>query len=133
MLLLYIYIYIYILCIVFTYIAQNASPGQDQVHGRARLCQQRFQRELPEPQLGRGQMGSALMGSLQLSFFYRNLFGYSRQPTFIFPKVPGRICSPNLSKFVTFCSGPISVDPMRPQPISAGLAAPWSHESSTSR
>ena len=50
-------------------------------------------------------------------FLTEGLFGYSHQPAFIFPKVPGRTFFPNLSKCINhFCSGPISVDPIRPQP-----------------
>ena len=57
--------------------------------------------------LGKGQMGSALMGSLQISCFStEGLFGYSRQPTFIFPKVPGCTFSPNLSKLLTSAVAP---------------------------
>ena len=45
------------------------------------------------------------------------LFGYWRQPTFIFPEVPGRTFFPNLSQVINyFCSGPISADPICPQP-----------------
>ena len=78
-------------------------------------------------------MGSALIGSLQIScFLTEGLFRYSRLPTFVFPKVPGRAFSYNLSKLITFaaaplvltrfaveihyfCSGPIGVDPICPQ------------------
>ena len=57
-------------------------------------------------------MRSALMGSLQIScFLTAGLFGFSRSPTFICPKVPGRTFFPNPSKFVNFCSGPIVLTP----------------------
>ena len=62
--------------------------------------------------LGKGQMGSALMGSLRISCFStEGLLGYSRWPTFIFPKVPGRTFFPNLSKFITFAAAPLVLTP----------------------
>ena len=67
--------------------------------------------------IGRGQMGSALMGSLHISCSStEGLFGHSGWPTFILPKVPGRTFLPNSSKSLSFCSGTISVDPICPQP-----------------
>ena len=76
---------------------------------------------MQESEMGQmGQMGSALMGSLQIScFLTEGLFGYSPQPTFISPEVPGRTFFRNLSKLFTFCSGPVSVDPICPQPTAA--------------
>ena len=57
------------------------------------------------------------MDSLQsLCVLTEGLFGYSREPTLIFPQVPGRTFFPNLSKCGYLCSGPISVDPICPQP-----------------
>ena len=57
-------------------------------------------------------MGSALMGSLQFScFLTEGLFGYSRQPTFIFPKVPGHTFFPNLSKILTVAAAPLVLTP----------------------
>ena len=41
----------------------------------------------------------------------QGLFGYSRQPTFIFPKVPGRTFLPNPSKFVTSAAAPVALNP----------------------
>ena len=56
---------------------------------------------------GKGQMGSALMGSLHFLFFFdRDFLGTPvNSITFIFPKVPGRTF-PNLSKFITFAGAP---------------------------
>ena len=57
---------------------------------------------------GKGQMGSALMGSLRIScFLTEGLFGYSRSPTFISPKVPGRSFFPNLSKLLASAVDPL--------------------------
>ena len=60
----------------------------------------------------KGLTGSALMGSLQMScFLTEGPFGYSRSPTFIFPKVPGCTFFPNLSKFITFAAAPSVLTP----------------------
>ena len=66
---------------------------------------------------GKGQMGSALMGSLRffLCFSTEGLF-WVLPLTYIFPKVPGRTFFPQSIKQTYFCSGPISVDPICPQP-----------------
>ena len=50
-------------------------------------------------------MGSALMGSLQVScFLTEGLFEHSDLITFIFLKVPGRTFFHNLSKLITFAA-----------------------------
>ena len=68
------------------------------------------------PQVGKGQMGSALTGSLQMSWFLTGvLFGYSRQPSFIFPKVPGRTFFPNLSILITSAAAPLVLTPFFPK------------------
>ena len=57
--------------------------------------------------VGRGQVGSALMGSLLIMFnvFDRGNFGLLRLIYFMFPKVTaGRTFFPNLSKFTTFAA-----------------------------
>ena len=65
-------------------------------------------------------MGSALMGSLQQKHvsLQRDLLGTPvNLITFISLKVPGHTFFPNKSvKIHDFCSGPISVDPICPQP-----------------
>ena len=62
----------------------------------------------PCEEFGKGQMESALIGSLQIScFLTEGLFGYSRETNYIFPKVPGRTFSPNLSTFLTFAAAPV--------------------------
>ena len=70
---------------------------------------------------GKGQMGSALMGSLQmLCFLTEGLLG--TPSTFTFQEVPGRTFFPNLSKFVTFAAAPLVLTPfVRNQ----GLARTW--------
>ena len=84
--------------------------------------------EAVRPFLGTGQMGLALVGSLQMSnviFFDRGTFWVLPLTYFIFSKVPGRTFFPNLSNFTTFAAAPlISVDPIRPQPTSASSIAP---------
>ena len=71
--------------------------------------------------VGKGRMGSALMGSLQISCFWQrdflgtpiNLLLYSQKCQGV-PFSP--ICQTN-----DFCSGPISVDPISPQPKMEGM------------
>ena len=61
---------------------------------------------------GKGKMGSALMGSLQISCaLTEGPFGYCRLPTCFFPKVPGRTFFPNLSKTITFAAAPLVLTP----------------------
>ena len=77
--------------------------------------------------LGKGRMGSARLGSLQFScFLTEGLFGYPREPTLILPKVPGRTLFPQSVRTHYFRSGPISVDPVGPQPRSTScwISAP---------
>ena len=65
----------------------------------------------------KGQMGSALMVSLQISYLLtEGPFGCSRKPTFIFPKVPGRTVFPNLSKLMTFAVAPLVLTPFLRNP-----------------
>ena len=67
--------------------------------------------------VGKGQMGSALTGSLQISWFLtEGLFGYSRQPTFYLPKSARAYLFPQSVKSHYLCSGPISVDPISLKP-----------------
>ena len=79
--------------------------------------------------LGKGQMGSARMGSLQIFtsfdewgqhywgrckldvFWQRDFLGTAVKPTFVFPKVPGRTFFPNLSEFVTSAAAPLVLTP----------------------
>ena len=74
----YIYIYIYI---YYTYMYSSSPRPRGRVF------------------IGKGQMGSALMASLQVSCFLTEglLVGFSRSPTFIFPKCQGVPFSPILS------------------------------------
>ena len=44
-------------------------------------------------------------------FLTEGPFGYSREPTFIFPKVPGRTFFLNLSKLITFAVAPLVLTP----------------------
>ena len=76
--------------------------------------------------LGKGQMGSALMGSLQiLCFLTEGLFGYSRLPTLMFPKVPGRAFFPNLPKFITLAAAPLVLTPFVRNKARLCHAMPW--------
>ena len=93
-----LYAIYYILCYVMRSLSSALPPKGAVLLGRLALRQGREAHAV----LGKGQMGSALMGSLQiLCFLTEGLFGCSRQPTFIFPKVPGRTFFHNLSKFIT--------------------------------
>ena len=57
--------------------------------------------------ISEGTNGVSINGvTANFMFLDRATFGYSRQPTFIFPKVPGRTFFFNLSKFITFAATP---------------------------
>ena len=67
--------------------------------------------------IGKGQMGSALMGSLQsLCFLTGTLWVFPLIDVYI-PKSARAHLFPQSVKNGYFCSGPISVDPICPQPI----------------
>ena len=71
--------------------------------------------KLRQEDFGKGQMGSALMGSLQFfMFFDRGSFGYSTY--FYLPRSARAYLFPHSVKIRYLCGGPISVDPIRPQP-----------------
>ena len=60
--------------------------------------------------IGKAQMGSAPVGSLQIScFLTEGLFGYIRYPTCIFTKVAGRTFFPQSVKLITFAAAPLLV------------------------
>ena len=62
--------------------------------------------------VGKGQMGSALIGSLQFScVLTEKLFVYPRPPTFVFQKVLVYTFFPNLSKSITFAAAPLVLTP----------------------
>ena len=68
--------------------------------------------------IGKGHMGSALMGSLRiLVLFDRGTFWVLLLTYFYITKSAGVYLFPQSVKNVCFCSGPISVDPICPQPI----------------
>ena len=58
--------------------------------------------ELPREELGKGQLGSALMGSLQILVFFARAYLF-----------------PQSVEIHYFCSGPINVDRICPQPRSS--------------
>ena len=67
--------------------------------------------------LGKGQMGSALLGSLQtLCVFYRGGFWVPPLTYFYLPKSAGAYLFPQTVKIHYLCSGPVRVDPICPQP-----------------
>ena len=75
-------------------------------------------------QFGKGQMGSAPVGSPQfLMFFDRGTLRVLPLTYFYLPKVTGRAFVHNLSTINYFCSGPISVDPICLQPKSGHCAS----------
>ena len=74
-------------------------------------------RRIGAKDVGKGQMGSALMGSLQMScFFDRGTFWVPPLTYFHLPKSARAYLFPQSVKTHYFCSGPISVDPICPQP-----------------
>ena len=65
---------------------------------------------------GCGQMGSALLGSLQGCCFLTDFLGTPVNLLLIFPNCQGVPFS-SICQIHDFCSGPISVDPICPQPM----------------
>ena len=66
---------------------------------------------------GRGQMGSALMGSLRISCsFDRGIFWVLPLTYFYIPRSARAYLFPQSVKINYFCRGPSSVDPICPQP-----------------
>ena len=59
--------------------------------------------------LGKGQLGSALMGSLQINHVVsgRGTFWVLPLAYFYLPKVPGRTFLPTLSRLITFAAAPL--------------------------
>ena len=75
--------------------------------------------------LGEGQMGSALVGSLQTSYIFVDRGTFWVLPL-TSPKVPGRIFFPNLSKFITFAVALLVWTPsVRSQPAPAVRFEPF--------
>ena len=68
----------------------------------------------------KGQVWSALMGSLQIYFFDRGTFWILPLTCFYIPKSAWACLFPQSVKIRYFCSGPIRVDPIRPQPSESG-------------
>ena len=67
--------------------------------------------------IGKGQMGSALMGSLQISCFFTGTFWVLPLIYFCLPKnARAYLFFSQSVKTHYFCFGPISVDPIGPQP-----------------
>ena len=112
-------IYIYIYICIYIYIEREretslrtfcpAEKRQASSSGLAFVCTSGSDAK----RFGEGPLGSALMGSLQIScLLTEGLPGYSRQPNCVFPKVPGRTpFSPNLSKCITFAAAPLMATP----------------------
>ena len=66
---------------------------------------------------GKGQMGSALMGSLQISMWFdRGTFWVLPLTYFCLPKGARTYLFPQSVEINDFRSGPVSVDPICPQP-----------------
>ena len=73
------------------------------------------------------KMGSALMGSLQSSCFLTGTFWVLPLTCFYLPKSARAYLFPQSVKIHYFCSSPISVDPICPQPISGFATALSQH------
>ena len=72
----------------------------------------------------RDKWGQHKWGHCKSHVFRQGLFGYSRSPISVFPKVPGRTFFPSLSKSITFAAAPFVLTPfVRNQSRSGGLAA----------
>ena len=96
-------------------VSRGCPPGRQEVRAGGDLG----------PGVGKGQLGSALMWSLQTSrFLTEALFGYYLYPSFIFAKVPGRTFFHYLSKFITFATAPLVLTPfVRIQQVLRKLSA----------
>ena len=68
---------------------------------------------------GKGQTGSALMGSPQISCFLTGTFWVLTLTYFYLPKSAMAYLFPQSVEIHYFCSGPISVHPICPQPRAA--------------
>ena len=106
----YIYIYIYVYIYIYKYIHIINSLGRTSLSRPARSP---LARAPGSPTgVGKGQMGSALIGSLQFSCFLREgLFGHSSTYSYL-PGSARAYLLPQPVQIHDFCSGPISVDPM---------------------
>ena len=88
----YIYIYIYIMYVyiyMYIYIYREREIERECIHTHGVTANLML-------------LDRWTFGVLPLAYFYH-------------PKVPGRTFFPKLSTIITFCSGPISVDPVCPQ------------------
>ena len=78
------------------------------------------------PVLGKEQMGSALMGSLQISFFWqRDFLGTPVNRLLFSQKCQGVPFFPNLSKYITFAAVPLVLIPF----VRNQSASPWNASS----
>ena len=82
---------------------------------RTFACVSRSRRAVTLGVYVKGTNGSALMGSLQLSFLLRDFWGTPANLLLPYQKCQGIPFSPICQKYY-FCSGPISADPICPQP-----------------
>ena len=73
-------------------------------------------------ELGKGRMGSALMGSLHFFLFDRRAFWVLPLTYFSLPKKARAYLLPQSAKNQYFCSDPISLDPIGPQRSAIGAA-----------
>ena len=85
----------------------------------AHLCSCRTRQRPSVKTFGKGQMGSALMGSLQIPWFLTGTFWSLPLTYFCLPKSARAYRFPNPSKLITFAAAPFSVDPISPQPNGA--------------
>ena len=109
---LYMYVCVYI------YIYIHISAGSEQVHGGLHSEPRAEPRHhVPPGDLGKGQMGSALLGSLRIyCFFDRGTF-WVLPLTYLYSAKRARAyLFPQSVEIRYFCSGPVSVDPVCPQP-----------------
>ena len=124
----YIYVCVCVCIYIYIYISRVFAPV-DYAWDFLAASFQSFATEVPgaSMDLGKGRMGSALMGSLQVScLLTEGSFGCSRYPTCIFPKVPGRTFLPKLPKLTTFAAAPLASTPFvcKTKDLPIGRA-PW--------
>ena len=117
----YIYICVYIYIYIYTYtFLQGLQRADHQGQRELGLQGSRDVEDLHEARmqgdsaagLGKGQIGSALMGSLQICcFFDRGTFWVLPLTYFYLPQSSRAYLFSNLSKFITFAAAPLVLTP----------------------
>ena len=118
----YIYIYIcisvymYVCIYIYIYIHMYVCIFLDNLSSHSCSCPSRCLLKMCGLYLGKGQLWSALMGSLQISCLMTGTFWALPLAYCYLPRSARAHLFPQSVEIHYFCSGPISVDPICPQP-----------------